>query len=761
MDTISPRSLGLLAGQLPVVARNATATDAARMPPIKRIIRMAVRWRWVLLGGVAAGAVLGLGVSMMMTRLYASTSRLEISRETARVTKIEGVERETSIGDQEFYQTQYGLLQATALAERVARDLHLVDDPAFFRMFSRSDVFRDYGQPLNDPLKRAKRMEIAGQILLDHVGIAPVRGSSLVDITAMAPDPALSQRIAQAWSRDFIDTNLERRFEASDYARHFLEGRIEELRQRLEESERRAVAYAASQGIINLPAPGTRDENGNSSGGERSLLTDDIGTLNNALAVATAERIAAEARLAATSRPGSSEEALANQGIAQLREKRAEAAGEYAKLSSQFEPQYPQVKALADQVASLDRAIAEEGDRVHRVLVQNYQTALGRERALQARVDALKGEFVTLRGRSIQYNIYQRDVETNRELYNSLLQRYKEIGVAGGIENNNVAVINAAKLPDRPARPNLLVNLLLSILAGGVIGAGVAAALDQIDEGINDPSEVPEKLDMPLLGAAPRVQQGAPMEVLRNPRSALVEAYLAVQANLELSTARGTPRSFAVTSTRPREGKSTTALALAQSLARARRKVILIDADMRSPSVHSTFGATGEFGLSNLLSGAADEIDRAIHASGQEGLSIMPAGPQPPNAADLLTGPALRSLIERLEDRFDHVIIDCPPVLGLADAPLVTAAVERVVFVVEFRSIQAGTVRTALHRLMMAQANILGIVLTKFEAKRAVYGYGYEYGYGNDRAGEEARPRRAAIIRAIGGDNGQARAGEG
>ena len=214
MDTISPRMLGqvqLLAGT------GAVAHNVQRMPPLRRLIRSASRWRWVLLGSVAAGAVAGLLITSMMTRQYSSTTRLEISRETARVvTNIDSVERDASIGDQEFYQTQYGLLQTKELAERVARDLGVVNNPGFFRMFGRTDLFDT--TKANSAVLAGKRVEIAGKILLDRVGIAPVRGSRLVDITAVTPDPALSQRIAQAWSKDFIDSNLERRFEASDYA---------------------------------------------------------------------------------------------------------------------------------------------------------------------------------------------------------------------------------------------------------------------------------------------------------------------------------------------------------------------------------------------------------------------------------------------------------------------------------------------------------------------------------------------------------------
>ncbi len=718
MDTISPHMLGFSGGGIPLLTGNAAAGARGKVPPLRKLWRLAIRRRWVLIGGVVAGALLGLLLTIVATPQYTSTVRLEISRETARVVEIDSVERDASIGDQEFYQTQYGLLQTRTLAERVARDIGAVDDDAFFGMFGRSDLIG---------AAHAKRVEEAGRILLDHVNVAPVRGSRLVDIGVTTPDPALSQRIADTWARDFIAGNLERRFEASSYARTFLEGRLDQLRQRLEQSERQAVAYAARQGIVTLPSPANEDENG--STGDRSLLTDNLSTLNAALATATAERIAAQSRLVAARRPDASSEALGNDTIAALRQQRAKTAADYADMMVQFEPQYPPAKALASQIATLDAAIGREEARIRTALQQDYRAAATREHTLAARVAALKGDLIDLRRRSIQYNIYQRDADTNRELYNALLQRYKEIGVAGAVENNNIAVADAPKLPDRPSSPNLFINLILGMFAGALAGIGVAAALEQIDEGLADPGEVEEKLGLPLLGTVPRVKHEGPLAALAEPRSPLVEAYLAVQANLELSTAHGTPRSFAVTSTRPREGKSTTTVALAQSLARAHRGVVLVDADLRAPSIHTAFGIDNDAGVSNLLAGS-DDVYAMLRATGHDGLSVIAAGPQPPNAAELLTGDRLRGLVERLHERFDHVILDCPPVIGLADAPLVASAVESVIYVVEARSIPVGTVRSALDRLRTAQATVLGVVLTKFEAKRGGVGYGYDdYGY--------------------------------
>ncbi|HUE79349.1 MAG TPA: polysaccharide biosynthesis tyrosine autokinase [Sphingomicrobium sp.] len=731
MDTISPHALGLNGGNLALFAGGMTGDAGAstRVPPLRRVLRNASRWRWVLLGSLLAGALLGILLTLGMTPQYASTARLEITRETARVVNIDSVERDTSIGDQEFYQTQYGLLQTKALAERVARDLGIVDNRKFFEMFGREDLFDAPRNELTSEASRNRRVEAAGRILLGQVGVAPVRGSRLVDVTAITPDAALSQRIAKAWSENFIESTLERRFEASNYARRFLERRLEQLRQRLEVSERAAVGFAASQGIITLPST-SNETDGGSTTGDRSLVTDDLSALNASLATATAERIQAQSRLLQGGRPDASSEALENDAIGQLRQKRAEAAAEHAKMMVQFEPAYPPARALASQVGALDAAIGREEARVRTSLQQTYRSALAREQALLGRVGSLKNNLNDLRRRSIQYNIYQRDADTNRELYNALLQRYKEIGVAGGIEKNNVSVVDAAKLPETPVTPNLFINLIFSTLAGAIAGIAVAAVLAQIDEGIADPTEVEAKFGLPLLGTVPRVKGGDPLDSLREPRSLIVEAYLAIQANLELSTAHGTPGSVAVTSTRAREGKSTTTVALAQSLARARRKVVLIDADMRSPAVHTEFGVTNEAGVSNFLAGL-DDIHQLLRPTNREGLTVMTAGPQPPNAGDLLTGDRLPRLIEQLQKRFDHVIIDCPPVIGLADAPLVAAAVESVIYVVEARSIPSGMVRIALSRLGAAQVNVLGVVLTKFESKRAHLGYGYDYAYGS------------------------------
>lgn len=723
---VSPAASGAEAREVPMTA---FGVRNSAMPILMQYLRIAIRRKWVLAGAVGIAVVLGLIATLLMTPLYTASTTIEISRESDRVVDIKGVEAESSPGDIEFYQTQYGLLRSQSLADRVVRELKLADDSKFFELFGEekaSGLFGVDAGARNTPAGREKRSREAARILLENIDIVPDRLSRLVTITFTSPDPKLSARVANAWTANFIESNLERRFEATSYARKFLEERLRQWRERLEESERVLVAYASDEKIINLPAAGaTRD----GPTVERSIVADDLASLNAELSAAKGEMVRAHSRVTEVGANGAVEEALTNNAITGIRQKRAEVAAEYARLLSQFEPEYPEVKALATQLSQLDRSIASEENRIRTSLQQSYQASVARVGDLEGRVSNLKSSFLDLRRRSIQYNIYQREADTNRQLYDALLQRYKEIGVAGGVGTNNVSVVDVARIPERPSRPSLILNMLAALILGAGIGAALAFALEHIDEAISDPQEIADLLGLPVLGIVPKAATESPIEALGDRKSPMVEAYLSVQTNLAFSTNHGVPKTLSVTSTRPAEGKSTTAYAIAHALARSKQKVVLIDADMRSPSVHHLFSIGNERGLSNYLAGS-EQLDELISSSSLAGLSIITAGPQPPNAAELLTGQRLEQLLTALLTRFDHVVVDSPPVMGLADAPLIASRVEGVVFAVESHGIKASMVRVALGRLAAANAHVLGTVLTKFESKRSYFGYGYDYGYG-------------------------------
>lgn len=710
----------------------------SEMPLIRQYLRVAIRWRYLILGCVAGCIILGLIVTLLMTPQYTAESTIEISREAGQVTNFQGVQRDTNVADQEFYQTQYGLLKAHSLAERVAAQLHFIDDPKFFALLG-----KDKDEPAFKLINgrypasgRAERQREAGDILLDHLTISPTRLSRLVDIEFTSPDAVLSAKVANAWAENFIQSNLERKIQGTSYGRNLLQRQLAQLKQKLDESQRQLVAYASAQKIINLPA----QSGANGSTSERSIVADDLATLNAALSQATADRIQAEARYQKAGKAGASSAALSNLAINDMRQKRAELAAQYQQLMTQFEPGYPAAKAVKAQLDQLDRSIANEESRVSNSIRADYQQALAREQGLQEQVNALKASYLDLRRRSIQYNIYQQEVDTNKALYDGLLERFKQIGISEGVGINNVSVVDPADVPEKPSSPRLLINLALSLLVGLALGAGLALALEQMDEAITDPDDVGRRLGLPLLGSVPKVED-EPKAKLLDRKSELVEAYLAVQTSLSFSTEHGVPRSISVTSTRPAEGKSTTSLAMATMLARAQRKVVLVDGDMRSPSIHHLAGVDHDRGLSNFLAGEED-IESLLFPMADFGFMAMTAGPIPPNAAELLTGTRLSVLVSRLLDRFDHVVIDSPPVMGLADAPLIATRVEGVVYVVESHGIRSTQVKTALGRLAAANARIMGAVLTKFDPRKAHYGYGYEYGYGYGRGEEDDVSRR-------------------
>jgi capsular exopolysaccharide synthesis family protein len=692
--------------------------------------RMIMRRRMWILGSILVALVIGVIVTLLMTPMYTAVTRIDIQRQGDNIVRIQGVEAETGAAEIEFYQTQYGLLQGRYLAEDVARELDLGNNPGFFEAFDQAALVGEQfanGRPIrNDQQSREQRNAIAAKILLQNVEIEPQRLSRLVDIVFTSPDPNLSARVANQWATSFVETSLERRYDATSYAREFLERRLEQIRARLEDSERQLVTYASQQRIVNLPS---NVASTSGSGADRPLLVDNLAQLNTELTAATADRVQAESRLRTTR--AATPESLGNTTVNQLRTSLAQAEADYAKLLTQFEPEYPEAQALAAQIEDLRGSLRTEEARVGSSVTSNYQEALRREQGLRQQVDELQSGLLDLRRRSIQYNIYQRDVDTNRGLYDSLLQRYKEIGVAAGVGINNVSVVDTAEVPGAPSSPIIWLNLGVALVFGTLLGCGIALVFEQLDETISDPNDVPKVLGLPLLGTVPQLPKDEdPVEATQDPKSSLVEAYLSIQTNLEFATDHGAPYTIAVTSSRPAEGKSTTAFTLAKLLARAGRKVVLVDGDMRSPSVNGLLNLSNEYGLSNYLAGNA-QIEQLLQEGDTPGMAVMAAGPKPPNAAELLAGSRLTRLLVELRERFDHVVIDAPPVMGLADAPILTGHVEGVLFAIQANATSINLMKSALLRLEAAHAPVIGAVLTKFAEKNAYYGYGYGYNYGS------------------------------
>lgn len=690
--------------------------------------RILFKRRYTILAIVALFVGLGLLIAMLTQRQYTATVTVQVDREAPKIVSTGGLEAENAgTYNNEFYQTQYTLLKSRSLSESVVRELRLADNYDFLTNYKAGEIDEVRKLP------RAIRFQMATGIVNGGTVIAPIRMSSIIDVLYVSPNPAMAATVANMIGEKFIEENLNRRFEATAYARQFLQNRLNTVRAKLEDSERKAASYAQAQGLIKISG-------GNSTGGradgsissEQTLASQDLSQLSSQLASARAARVEAEAQFRSGLGGQTAEASLANSSVNMLRQQRGELTGQLSKLEANFGPDYPVVLALKAQLGELDKQIDREQSRVNSSVASNvggkYRQAVAAERALQARVDGLKTDVLGQQQRTIEYNIIQRDVDTNRALYDSLLQRFKEVGVAGGVGTNNISIVDLALVPGAPSKPNLRLNLMMGLLLGLVVGIVVAIILEQLAEAAVLPADFQRKLGVPLLGATPKLEVSAMDQALIESKSPLSEAYFSILTSIQFSTSHGTPKSILLTSTQPREGKSTTALALALGLASVGARVLLIDGDMRNPRLHRILGKPLGQGLSNLLTGDGT-LEDYIEPSGTANLSILAAGHIPPNPAELLSSDQIARIMNQATALFDHVVIDGPPTLGLADAPLLSRATEGVVFVVEAGRTRATQARHAIERILAVRGHFIGAILSKFDEKQMGYGYGYGYNY--------------------------------
>ena len=673
------------------------------------LLRIVREWRWLILAAAVLGLAGAIIVTMLTTPLYRSYVTLEVNPPQVQVLD-KDEQQSQSFQSWDFIATQVGLLQSRAVAERTAQDLNLVANPA---------VAGSEG-PVPERLARATGVVAGG------LNVTMPEEGTLIRYSYTSPDPQLAATIANGVADSFINAGLQRRFESSAYARQFLERQINKTRSDLEKSEQSLARYAQAEGIITLGG-GTQGSSDSPEAGN-SLQGDSLAALNGALAQATARRVAAEGayRAAASSGPGSAV-TTSTQG---LRTARAQLEAEYSEKRASLQPEHPEMISLRQRIDELGQQIAREASQVsagvNNTLGAEYRGAVAAERALQGRVNALKGQVLDLRGRSVRYGILQREVDTNRSLYDALLGRYKEIGVAGGIGTSPISIVDRAEPAGAPFKPNLPRNLLAGLALGLVGGLGAAIGLDLLRDTIRTRDDMRSKLGLACIGQIPKRQtKGDFVEDLKDPGSLVSEAYSATAAALRFTTEHGAPRVMMVTSTSPAEGKSSSALALAQNFARRGVNVLLIDADLRKPAFRA---ANDDIGLTKLLTNE-ENLHAHVAPTQFDNLSLLPCGTLPPNPADLLATARFGMIIEEALQHFQMVIVDSPPVMGLADAPLIAHTCRNVLFVVESARTRTRQAAEALNNLEASGAHLVGGLLTKANETDGNYSY-YNYRYG-------------------------------
>lgn len=710
------------------------ATPTLDLPTL---LRIAFEWRWLLLAAIATGVALAVVATLLTTPRYRASVTLQVNPPTVAILdKNNGETSDASNDTQDFVATQVGLLSSRSLAERVAQDLNLASNPSFV-------------PAAGDP---ASRLQIATDKVARNLEVIPPEQGELIRYNYTSESPQLAAQVANAIGDAFINSNLQRRYESSAYARNFLERQIAKTRGELENSERQLVQYAQAQGIINTASAGPTSGDGTGGPSDAdSPQGESLVQLNQALSDATAKRVAAEGAYRAAMSSGVTTQEMSS--VQPLQQQLAALQAQYQDKRTILKPDHPEMVSLRSEIEELQRQIAKETSQVSsgrvNTLRADYVAALSAERALQGKVAQLKGQVLNLRGRSIQYAILQRDVDTNRALYNALLQRYKEVGVAGGIGTSPVSIVDHADVPGAPYKPNLIMNLLYGTVLGFLAGMGIAVVLEYLSDTIKSREDVRKKLGIPCLGSIPkRSGKDFLLQDLQDPASAISEAYSTVVASLRFSTESGVPKVLLASSARSGEGKSSSVLALAQNFARRGSSVLLIDCDLRKPAFKT---GSEEIGLTKLLTNN-DPVAAHVSPTQYENLWLLGAGPLPPNPADLLSTGRFQAILREASAQFDMVLIDAPPVLGLADSSLLAAICKDVVFVIESGKTRRSAAVEAIARLRRSGAHILGAILSKSVDERRGYGYGYGYsygygyGYGRKYGAVERRRNEIALI---------------
>lgn len=699
------------------------AADDSMMTEMFRYVAATIRRHfWLGLAIILAVLAAVTVFTMFQTPEYTAVARIQINDEGVQVL---GSEMDSTAPSDagwdvdRFINTQMDVLRSRNVSVRVIRSLGLLDDKRFFAAMQIA--------PPAAELSQLEREEYVLSQLYTNLEIELPQSSRIVKLAFTSTDSEVSAKILNSYLEEFIATTLQNRFDSSAYARDFVTKQLEEARVLLESSERELNMYARSAGLIRTRGSGAV-EGGEAS--SSSITTSSLMQFNEAANNAKATRVAAESRWSAEKATPifTSQTVLANPTVQTLMTRKSDLESRLQTAGERYLPDHPTVLQLAGELDSVQAQLNRTAANVRNSIRSDYLSAQAAERELLSQVNRLRGETLEEQDLSVRYNTLAREADTNRSIYDGLLQRFRELNAASGIAASNITIIDKAQPPILPSSPRLMLNLLIGLLGGGALAVGFIFIRDQLDDVIHLPEDVESKLGLSLLGVIPLAETGDPDQELSDSKSALYEAYSSVRGALLFSTQQGLPRVLSVTSTQGGEGKSTTCIAIAAGLTRMGRRVILVDGDMRRPSIHQRLDVGNETGLVNLLT-SSDPTRSAIQETSVPGLDVITAGQAPPSPSELLNSPRMAAILEELASEYDAVLVDCPPIMGLADAPAIAGLSDGTMLVIEADRAHSGQLRSALRRLRQVHPVILGAVLTKFDPSKGSNRYSSYYGY--------------------------------
>ncbi len=675
--------------------------------------------------------------------IYRGTTTIQINKENPHIVDFKEILAVNTL-DRDYYQTQYKLLESRKLTRRVIEALKLAEHPEFLPQpqspFQRwkSTITGFFSGLFTSSDRVSAEAEGDAPLIkafLDKLKIEPMRNTRLVKIHFDSHYPELSSRVANTLAQEYIQQNLETRFIAAEQAREWLTGQLEVLKAKVERADEHLQEFASKHDIVSLEE-------------KENVTMQRLIELNEALTKAESDRIAKESlyKQARARNYDSLLPILENKLIQELKQAYIQLDAEYMRRSEKFKPEYPEMVRLKNQMDTVQKRINAEVNRIIAGIKNDYESSRRRESLLRQAFQRQKAKAMEMKQKAIQYNILKREADTNRDLYDSLLQRMKEAGVSAGITASNIQIIDEAESLTKPFKPNKRLNLVLAIVVGLFLGIGLAFFFEYLDNTVKTPEDVEQLIRLPSFGMIPEISyerrrrsaEGAfyPVELITfaQPKSMLSEAYRNVRTSILLSFSEKPPKRIAISSPNPGEGKTTTVINTAIALSQTGARVLILDSDMRKPRIHVVFGDENGVGLSNYLSGNA-ELRSIMKKLSIPNLYYIPSGPVPPNPSELLGSKLFKKTIKFLGEKFDHIVLDSPPVLGFADSIVLSTMADGVLLVVGAGKTPRETLQRAKDTLAQVNAKFLGVVINQVDIGRSDYGYyyyRYQYYYGKE-----------------------------
>ncbi|MAY64103.1 MAG: exopolysaccharide biosynthesis protein [Rhizobiales bacterium] len=681
-----------------------------------------IEYRWLIGGIVTVGLIMAFLVTLIQTPKYQAVAKLEVVVPSARV--FQDIEVFSESSDIRAYQTARERLKSRALAERVVFALNLTEREDFLfprKSFSLANIFnRAFGaEPKVEKidLPHDTLVRIAASRIMGNLKVDLIPNTSLLTIDYRDQNPRYAREIANQLAQSFIDQRIDQSSKTSEQAREFIQEQVVQLKERLQESEQALVEYAKSAGIT-------------VTGNDSSLIGSNLAEINKALSTAIQENLDYErlVKQVDAGQGGSLEQVLNSQALDKLRGTIADLKGQYQQKILQFKPDFPEMRQLRSQIQEAERQLALGVQAITDSIRLKHEETVQKVSDLRQKLSELESDEASYQDKNIKYTILKREVDSNRAQYDSLIGKLNDVAVGSELKMQNAAIVDLAIVPSQPYSPKLLVNLGI----GGILAALLSGALIYVFELVNNtfsnPDQVETELGLPILGILPLADEDIDLD-LANPKSALSESYLSLRTSLQFSGVDGAPGTLLITSADPSEGKSTTVIKLAEDFASLGARILVIDADMRRPSIHRRLGQDNAVGLSNLLTKTTrkEDIPYIIRPTKTPNVSFMSAGTVPPNPADLLSSTRMGLIVSSLKKRFDVIIIDAPPIIGIADVPILSRLTDATLLIVSANKVTRKSASMALKRLNAAGANVVGAAMTMFPVGKLDYNYKYGY----------------------------------